>query len=239
MIHLRTTIPDFLKNSRMLIFGVKEDDFIKQRILEYNFDETRITEAAAAFEEAEKTESNKTLEYGEQLEAKARFDKLMEESEYIFKKHADFIKLALRDDIEKQNLLFITGQPRSQKLIDWFKYVLEFYNRVLGDDDVVGRAAKYGITKEKLEQGRQTITTAQDAKTKHEKEMGEAQDATDQRDTAFEILLYIVEELELICKYALEDRPQLLEKLGIEVLSPGYKKKSKSKKEEETEEPVS
>lgn len=237
MIHLRTTIPEFLKGSRMLIVGIKEDDFIKQRILEYNFDETRITEAAAAFEEAEKAESNKTLEYGEQLEAKARFDKIMKESEEIFRKHSDFIKLALRDDFEKQNLLFITGQPRSQKLTDWFKYVLEFYSRVLGDEDVVSRVTKYGITKEKLEQGRQTIITAQEAKTKHEKEMGEAQDAADRRDTAFEKLLYIVEELELICKYALKDRPQLLEKLGIEVLSAGYKRKNKDKEEEETEEP--
>lgn len=237
MIHLRTTIPEFLKSSRMLIVGVKEDDFIKQRILEYNFDETRITEAAAAFEEAEKAESNKTQEYGEQLEAKAQFDKLLKESEEIFKKQSDFIDLALRDDVDKQRLLFITGQPRSQKLVAWFKYVLEFYDRVLSDDDIINRVTKYGITKEKLEQGRQSIITAQEAKTKHEKEMGEAQDATDRRDTAFEILVKIVEELELICKYALKDRPQLLEKLGIKVLSPGYKRKSKNKKEEETEEP--
>jgi hypothetical protein len=107
----------------------------------------------------------------------------------------------------------------------------EFYNRVLVDEQAVTSVSIYAITKEDLEKGRQKINEADNAKTAHNVEMGEAQDATDSRDKSFNQLLYIIEELETICTYALEDRPQLLEKLGITVLSEGYKRKNKEKEE--------
>jgi hypothetical protein len=233
MIYLRTSIPTFLKNSRMLIFGVRDDTFIKERVLAYNFDDSRIQESVDIYNRAEQAESTKTREFGEQLEAKAQSDMRLEEAEAISRKHSDFLGLALRDEIDKQNKLFLNAQLRSRKLADWFKYVLEFYNRVLEDEDVVTRVGRYGITKENLEEGKQKIIAAQEAKNRHEKEMGEAQDSTLQRDAAFEKLYYVVEELEVICKYALEDRPQLLEKLGINVLSPNYKRENKKNNREQ------
>jgi ribosomal protein S25 len=236
MIYLRTSIPTFLKNSRMLIFGVRDDAFIKERVLAYNLDDARIQEGVEIFTQAEQAESVKTKEFGEQLEARAQFDMLLAEAEAISGKQVDFLGLAVRDDIEKQNKLFMPAQLRSRKLADWFKYMSEFYNRVLEDEDVVSRVAKYGISKENLEEGRQKIIAAQEAKIKHDRERGEAQDATLLRDTAFEKLFDLVEELSVICKYALEDRPQLLEKLGINILSPGYKRQNKKNSQEEGQE---
>jgi hypothetical protein len=231
MIRLKKTIATFLRDSKALIHGVKDDTFIKERILAYNFDDTRIQESVKVYEEAVKAESEKTKEYGEQLEASKRFENIMNEADYIFKKHSEFIRLALRNDEEKTNKLFISGEPRSKKISDILKYMTEFYNRVLVDEQAVTSVSIYAITKEDLEKGRQKINEADNAKTAHNVEMGEAQDATDSRDKSFNQLLYIIEELETICTYALEDRPQLLEKLGITVLSEGYKRKNKEKEE--------
>jgi hypothetical protein len=231
MIRLKKTIATFLRDSKALIYGVKDDPFIKERILAYNIDNARIEESVKLYEEAVKAESDKSKEYGEQLEARKRFEKTMDEADYIFKKHSDFVRLALRDDEEKINKLFLSGEPRSRKISDILKYMMEFYNRVLADDQVVAGVSAYGITKEDLEKGLQKIVEADTAKTAHNVEMGESQDATDRRDKAFNQLIFITEELEIICTYALEDRPQLLEKFGITVLSEGYKRKNKESSE--------
>lgn len=231
MIRLKKSIAAFLRDSKALIYGIKDDPFIKERILAYNFDDSRIEESVKVYEEAVKAESEKTKEYGEQLEASKRFEKIMDEADYIFKKHSVFIRLALRNDEEKTNKLFLSGEPRSKKISDILKYMVEFYNRVLVDEQAVTGVSRYAITQEDLEKGRQKIIEADNAKTFHNVEMGEAQDATDRRDKAFNQLLFIIEELEVICTYALEDRPQLLEKLGIKVLSEGYTRKNKEDKE--------
>lgn len=230
MIHLKKSISRFLRDSKALIYGVKQDLFIKERISAYNFDDSRIEDSVKIYEDAAKAESEKSKEYGEQLEARTRFEKVMEKAEYTFRKQAEFVRLSLRNDDEKTNKLFLSREPRTKKLSDVLKYMREFYNRVLADDQVVAGVSRYAITKEDLENGLQSIIEADSAKISHNEEMGEAQDATDLRDEAFNKLIYVTEELEVICTYALEDRPQLLEKLGITVLSEGYKR---NKKDEE------
>ncbi|NIM11484.1 MAG: hypothetical protein GTO45_16310 [Candidatus Aminicenantes bacterium] len=235
MVYLRTSIPTFLADSRALIYGVKADSFIKGRILPYNVDETRITEYVAIYDAAELAESKKSKEFGEQLEASIIFERIFKEAEALFRKHRDFLKLLLKDDIDKQKKLFLVGVPRAKKIADLLKHMREVYFRTLEHDEVVTGVARYGITREDLETGLQKVIEAMDAKEKHNREKGDAEDATLLRDDAFEKLDDVVDELETILYYALEDRPQLLEKLGIPVLSPGYKRRTKSQEEQNPE----
>ena len=62
----------------------------------------------------------------------------------------------------------------------------------------------------------------------HARERAEAEVATQERDAAFLELSRVVDELETLCPYALEDSPQSLEKLDIRVYSPGYTPKKKT-----------
>lgn len=234
MIYLRTTIPTFLMDSRALIFGVKEDDFVKERILAYNFDDTRIQECVDAYYGAEKAESDKSKELGEQLEAGEIYDGLIKEAAAIFKKHTAFLKLVLKYNTDKHKKLFLIMNFPTKKMSELLKQMMELYDRVLGDEEIVGKVSKFGFTREHLEEGRNKVVAADEAKRKHWKERGEAQDATLCRDAAFVKLFDLVEELHTVLIYALEDRPQLLEKYGIPVLSPGYKRKKKDEDSDNT-----
>ncbi len=228
MFYSKKSIGNFLLKSKTLIYGVDEDDFIKQRILPYNFDQLRITECVVIYNEAEKAESVKLQEFGEQLEARVIFEQIMEEAETEYKKNKDFLKLVVRDNPEKQEKLFLKGIPRSQKISDVLISRREVYEWVLSDDEVVQGMSRFGITREALEGARQKVIDAETAKRKYDQERGEAQDATLLRNDAFKKLSDVVDELETVLLYALEDRPQLMEKLGIPVLSPGYKRKEKT-----------
>jgi hypothetical protein len=236
MIYLGKNIPEFIMDSRTLIFGIKDDSFIKERILPYKVDEERIDEMVTIYYEAEKAESEKTKEFGEQLEARKVYDLLFEEADDLFKKYSDFLKLGLKYNVEKLRKLLSVMHPKSRNVSQWIKQMNECYDLVLGDNEVVECVLRFGITKEDIEAGHQKLKDADLARQIYTREKGEAQDATLVRDEAFRKLFDVVEELKLICTYALEDRPQLMEKLGIQVLSPGYKRKKKDEKEVQGEE---
>jgi hypothetical protein len=106
------------------------------------------------------------------------------------------------------------------------------YDRVLADDEVVAAGGRYGLTVEVLQAGRQKVVGAEDAKRKHKIEQAEAEEATERRNVVFMKLQSVVEDLETICPYILKDVPQHLEKIGIPVLSPGYKRTSEETPEE-------
>lgn len=234
--YTKKSVSKFLEYSRVMALGIQADDFVKGKILPYNFDNAKVDETVTFYYEAEEAESTKSKEYGEQLEAKINFDRIMEEAQALARKHIDLLKLALRDNEEKQRKLFLVGQPRFRRLADWFKYMHEMYDRILADDNVVNSVTIYSITRQNLEEGRQKIIDAAAAKARHTKEQGEAEAATEHRDAIFFKLSERIHELEVICPYALEDTPQYLETLGITVLSPGYKRKTKSEDDTEDEE---
>jgi len=186
MYYSKKSISHFMKGAKALIFAVVNDDFIKERISVFNFDEARLNECLDIYNKAEEAESDKSKEFGEQLESKVISDKLIEEADKIYRLQTEFLRLGLFYNIEKQRKLFLIGQPRTRKVMEWLKHALELYNRVLADEEAVNSVSVYGITKENLEVGRKKVLDAEAAKIKHTEERGEAQDATDLRDTAFE-----------------------------------------------------
>ncbi len=226
MIRIKSTIPEFLRDARALIYGVRDDEFIKQRVLAYNITDEDISNYEAIYTQAEQAESVKSKEVGEQVAASEIADRQIEDAFNSIRKHVDFLKLALRNDDDKYRQVFLAGPPRSKRLSAYLKYMKELYDRVLADAEVVAKIGRYAITNIDLEEGRTKVILASEAKRKHMDEMSEAQDATQQRNLAFEDLKDAVDELKMVCTYALEDRPQMMEKLGVKVLSPGYKRQS-------------
>lgn len=239
MLQLSTSIPTFLQLMRRMINGVINSEFIKTRVQPFNIDEAFLTEISGLLTAAVQAESNKQKEYGEQLEAKESFDLVYKEAVDIFEMHKDFLKVLLRYNLEKFRKLFFEGLPKTNKLSEWLKYRIEVYDRILADPDIILKAQELGITQVDLEAARAKVIEAQTAKDNHKSEMGEAQDATLLRDEAFETLIRQADKLKVACFYALKDRPQLMEKLGLKIYSEGYleEKRRKKKKEDQGEEP--
>lgn len=91
----------------------------------------------------------------------------------------------------------------------------QFYLNALADATVSEKMADYGITQAKLENGKALLDQAEAANAAQKKEKGEAQQATQERDKAMDSLEEWLSDFIVIARIALEDKPQLLEKLGI------------------------
>ncbi len=91
----------------------------------------------------------------------------------------------------------------------------QFYINAIADADILAKLNNFGITQAKLEQGKQLVQEVEAANAAQKKEMGEAQQATLDRDNAIDVLNSWLSDFVAIARIALEDRPQLLEKMGI------------------------
>lgn len=230
MIRYKRSIIGFLRGARQLFYGVEENNFIRERILQFNYDDTRISESIELFKQAEKAEKNKSKELGEQLGSKARYEKLMDETGSLCRKHIAFLKLLLRDDTDKQRKLFLVGIPRTRREGEWLKHMDGMYHTILLDDAVTASAGKYNISRADLEAAQVKVQDTIKAKDIHDRDKGAAELATAERDEIFDELEKAVEELTVICTYSLEDKTQMLETLGIRVYTPGYKPRRRKKK---------
>ncbi len=100
MISLGCSIPTYLKHAQALIFGVRDDEFIKQRLQVFNCTDERIAEYIAVYYEAEQSESEKSREMGEQAEARHEAEETQEAARSLAQMHIDCIRLALYDDLK-------------------------------------------------------------------------------------------------------------------------------------------
>ncbi len=236
MKHLRMSAAAFLQKARLIIKGIRKEALIRERLKEaYNINEARLKQIEATYRKAEKAESRKSRKFGKQLGQRQAAERMFNEAKDTFLHYKTLLELTLKYDKERQKQIFLKGAWKNRSKPARLKNMLEVYNRVLDDNEVMQGVAKLGITREILEKGRQKIIAALDAKQNHVNEKGDAQDAVTLRDSAFRELDDIVRWLEKCCVYTLKDRPQLLEILGIPVLSPAYEQRLKANREKKNE----
>ena len=94
-----------------------------------------------------------------------------------------------------------------------------FYANALGNADTLAGLARFGITQEQLEAAQASLDEVEVASAAKQREMGEAQKATQTRDAAVDALEDWMSDFIAIARIAFEEDAQQLEKLGIVVRS--------------------
>jgi hypothetical protein len=140
--------------------------------------------------------------------------------------------LALRNKPKKKSK-FALAESRRKDIYGWIEQAEVFYDNVLGDEEVLTDiSTRFGLTKEKLENGKQLVLKVKAANKNQEKEKSDSQQATEDRDKSFKVLSDTLSEFFQVCKFALAHKPQLLERLGILKLSEGYRRRVNDPEEE-------
>jgi len=221
----------FLESSRMLIQNSNDDEQISALILPYKVDEQKLEEGLTLCTRAYKVENQQIKLHGQQYRAYKNFEKAFAEVDEVYQIHLKFLKISFEKDTEKLKEISAYGN-RSANIPNWFKQAFAFYQNTVVDEEAMAELDSYGITAEMFQENESKITKVEAAFHAHRIKLGAAQDAVVQRDDVFKELATYVKRLRAICRIALKDHPQLLEKLGIKVYSEGYVR-VKPKKDEE------
>ena len=129
-------------------------------------------------------------------------------------KFVKIARVAYKNNTGIATQLGINGN-RKESFSGWLLDANQSYSNTLGNDSILKPLAEYGITPAKLESGKAEVQALAAANLAQEKEKGEAQEATQQRDAAIDALSDWISDLVAIAKIALEPEAQLLESLGI------------------------
>lgn len=128
------------------------------------------------------------------------------------------VKVLSRSDKDLQNRLGLQN-GKVYAIEQWIEAATDFYNRLLNEPDFIASLAKFKVTADQLNAEKTAIDSLKQLRNQAVVEKGQAQEATRLRNEKLDELDDYCTELKVVAEIALEEQPQLLEKLGIVVPS--------------------
>lgn len=175
--------------------------------------ETQLDDYLTNIANLEQLSQQQKLEYGEQYAETDKFNLKREEIDAAFTRHRNLAKIIFKGDRQANTTLGIDA-GRKQAYAAWFQQVSNFYAQLLANPAFKAKAASVNIDDVTIAAQQAALVEISALKESQKKELGEAQRATDIRDTALDLLYPKYTQLIAFAKVLFRD-DQTLEKLGI------------------------
>lgn len=205
---------EILFQSGLRINNSQSDPKVLNAVSPMGYTETKLNTGATLLNEATVLVETQKREYGEVDAAQVAYETERKMAHGNYMDMLAICKIALKKDVKAISTLDLTGR-RASTLSGWLKQTQGFYRALLANDAWKAALAEFGQTEEKLMAQLAAVEGVATASETKKKEMGDAQNATQERDEKIEELIEWVNDYEVIARIALADKPQLLEKLGI------------------------
>ena len=206
-----------LTRAQVALDNAMSDESIKALLLPFKYDDARLQEGKDLYNQASETNRKQQIEYAEQFQATEDFKNLLKEGNEAYMDAVKIARIALRDNTEKTVALGLNGL-RKASFSGWSGQAQQFFSNALADPDVIAAMSIYGFDESILQTLQSKVQAVIDANTKQEKEKGEAQAATKERDTLIDQLDRWMSDFKVIAQIALRGNDQWLEKLGLGVV---------------------
>jgi hypothetical protein len=191
-----------------------EDEEVTTLVAAYGYDTVKLNEGMALYTAADTLMREQKARYSDQYKATKEFNTLIMECRPTFDEHYGLARLALRDETSSYNMLGLKT-PVKRTYAALIAQAKDFYHNALSYADVIAALAQFGITVEALQTAKLLITDVEAAYVAKQKTMTEAQMATRARNEAFGEIKEWMERFLGVCRFALNDAPELIEKVGI------------------------
>ncbi len=214
MVLTKQSIAEILLAAQVAIDNAISDREIRNMLLPFGYNDVKLNTGKALLDRANELQQKQQKEYGDQFKATAIVNEAREKADVEYMRFVKVARVAMKSDYGFYKQLALNGD-RKRSLSGWIAQAKQFYLNALSDDAVLAKMAAYGMTKEKMEAGKLLLEGVEYANAEQQKEVGEAQQATLERDNAVDNLCEWLSEFVAIARIALEEKPQYLEKLGI------------------------
>lgn len=203
---------ELLEDYRVVFENVNAITEIKTEMAEYGYDTAKINEGKALYQKAQQLFDKNKQETEEAKLAYKSFTNAYNEVAKVYSKHRKIAKVALIDKKEFWSPLHIEG-TEADAYLKWIDDAKNFYTFGKSNEVVKPILEKFKLSQTAMEEQLTKIEEVQTLRAKYDKEKGESQDATQQKNKAFAEIAEWVKVFFAVAKIALDDRPQLLEGL--------------------------
>ncbi|WP_392419993.1 hypothetical protein ACF3OE_11480 [Capnocytophaga canis] len=209
----------YLSNEQMLQnFGAmfenlsKEGD-LKTELAEYGYDDAKIAEGKALYDEARKTFDANIKETREETSASLAFQEKYQNVQKKYSTHRKKARIVFEDNEEALRQLKLRGSA-ARAIAAAMEEMRAFYQLLDTTPNLLTPLKQLKINEQDVKNQLQELPEVEKAYATYLQEKGESQQATRDKNKAFETLDKWVSKFHKVAKIALEDRPQLLEAFG-------------------------
>lgn len=207
-----------LENYRVALANVETQEELAQNLADFGYDPTLIEQGKQLLESTRQAFDFNKKEDKETREARADFEAKMEMIAKNYALHRKKAKVVFRNDPIILNNLALTGAvPRAY--IKCLETMKTFYYGLHNSPSLQNRLLFLKIDADEINAALNNIAAVEEARNAYLIEMGESQDATKAKDAAFAKVDDWMCDFYAVAKIAMEDKPQLLEALGLRVKS--------------------
>ena len=205
------SIPEQIKEARMLISNSRQHPRIKQALVDFGYPIQNLEKGQARLEHFLLLQQLKRQNYGAQLNATETVVTELQQIKNTYDEHLTLARLAFKQNRGLQKTLGLTEAypTRRSALVE---QIANFYEQLLPHHKAV---ARYGLTRAEIEQAQTSVVAFIQSQQQQAQRKGEAQAATQARNQALKNLQQWVRGYRAIVRVALADEPQLLEVLGL------------------------
>ena len=209
-------IDEYLESVHTALANLQTDTDLSGPLGAFGYTAAKIADLVSLYDEAAAIHLKQKTEYAEQYGATAQYETNRTTAQTTYMRHLKLARVVYKNNVTRTHQLGLQGE-RLQNFAGWRTQVEQFYTVALADADIKTDLATVGITLTELQSGQALFTTADAAWHAQKKEAGEAQEATQARDTALDALQDAFSDFLVIARVAFEDDAQKLERMGIVV----------------------
>lgn len=209
----RISETQLIQNYGVLFNNAKVESVLAGTLAEYGYDSATIQQGEALYNTLiEKYNANKT-ESAEETTAYAVFDAALETTLATYSIDRKKAKIIFKDQPDVLKNLHIKGiaPVRNAALIDTMRL---FYETLNTNTQLLNALQRLKITADHVNQQLTNIANTQNAYAAYIQGKGESQQATQDKNKAFDAVTKWVSEFYAVAKIALDDQPQLLESVA-------------------------
>ena len=212
------SIPGRLARARTAIDNAQSNTAIAAKLAAYGYSAAVIAVGQTLLDAATSKQTAQEDEYAQQLTATDSLEATWQQAQSTYSPLVQLARLALKGDRGSLDAMQLGGE-RKRTVSGWASQARAFYTHALHKPDIMARLARFNITEAQLSAGLAEVSELEDAQARQSDERGEAQSATQARDAALDALDEWMGEFIEVARVALRSDPQLLEALGVRVLS--------------------
>jgi hypothetical protein len=206
-------IESLLADSRAALTNAKTEP-IQGLLAPYGYTVERLDEGLGLVDAAQSAYQTQQTEYAEQYAATDTLQETAAATRATYVRHVQLARVAFDSGSLAYDALGLDGARREDRA-GWMAQARQFYTSLQNNAEWLTALAELTVDEAAVTQALSDLDAVESARATQQKEMGEAQQATTQRDDAIATLRGFMRDFYRVAEIALADHPQLQEEIGV------------------------